>query len=74
MTTAAWSVRRENAEAFIAAELERTAPSSAARGVDRPVEMHQLRTLPRHRINLSPSARSCANRIHAVAADHSYDR
>ena len=76
MPTAAHSIRREHAEAFIAAELERTAPSSSARGVDQdhPVEMRQLRTLLRHRINLSPSSRNCANQIHAVAADHSYDR
>jgi hypothetical protein len=30
MPTAARSIRREHVEAFIAAELERTAPSSAA--------------------------------------------
>ncbi len=46
----------------------------AARGVDPPAKVRQLRTLLRHRISLVRLGTQQRNRIHAVAADHGYDR
>src|SRR5438874_13550955 len=39
-----------------------------------PLEVRQLRALLRHRISLVRLATQARNRIHAVAADHGYDR
>jgi transposase len=39
-----------------------------------PAEVRQLRALLRHRISLVRLATQARNRIHAVAADHGYDR
>jgi transposase len=45
----------------------------AARGLDRPAGRPQLRAL-RHRASLVRLGTQLRNRIHAVAADHGYDR
>jgi len=42
--------------------------------VDRPAKVRQLRALVRHRISLVRLGTQLRNRIHAVAADHGYDR
>ena len=42
--------------------------------MDRPGEVRQLRALLRHRISLVRLGTQLRNRIHAVAADHGYDR
>src|SRR6266699_5581934 len=39
-----------------------------------PAKVHQLRALIRHRISLVRLGTQLRNRIHAVAADHGYDR
>jgi transposase len=46
----------------------------AARGVDRAPAVRQLRALLRHRSSLARLGTQQRNRIHAVAADHGYDR
>src|SRR6266704_658244 len=51
------------------------APRGPAPGsVDRPAKVRQLRALVRHRISLVRLGTQLRNRIHAVAADHGYDR
>ncbi len=42
--------------------------------MDRPAKVRQLRALVRHRISLVRLGTQLRNRIHAVAADHGYDR
>jgi transposase len=39
-----------------------------------PLEVRQLRALLRHRVSLVRLGTQLRNRIHAVAADHGYDR
>jgi transposase len=46
----------------------------AARDLDRPAKVRQLRALTRHRISLVRLGTQQRNRIHAVAADQGYDR
>ena len=42
--------------------------------MDAPAEVRQLRALLRHRVSLVRLGTQLRNRIHAVAADHGYDR